>query len=235
MTAVEVHSIIRALLVERGDRATAEAQERYMKGVVRFHGLKTPVLRALLKENAVLWKPLSDEAKIELSWLLLRSEWFEEKDWGISILKTVKALDESWLARLEAEFDGIVNGWATCDGLCGSVLRSMLGRPELRRRIVSWKDSASPWLQRASAVAFVNEAKTGLYNAEILEVCGTTVRNRHRFVQLGTGWVLRELSLADRGLVNGFVREHRRQFIPEGLRYALEKHPADERAALTAL
>lgn len=162
-----------------------------MKGVVKFHGLKVPVLPALLKEQAPLWK-------------------------------------------LEDEFDGIVNGWATCDGLCGSVLRPLLPRPELRRRIVSWKDAASPWLQRAAAVTFVNEAKTGLYNAEILEVCRTTVRNPHRFVQLGTGWVLRELSLADRGLVNAFIREHRRGFISEGLRYALEKHPADERAALTA-
>jgi 3-methyladenine DNA glycosylase AlkD len=235
MTSIEIHSAIHALLVERGDRATAEAQERYMKGVVRFHGLKTPVLRALLKEQASLWKPLSAEAKIDLGWPLLRSEWFEEKDWGISILKTVKTLDDAWLARLEGEFDSIVNGWATCDGLCGSVVRPMLVRPELRRRIVSWKDAPSPWLQRAAAVAFVNEAKTGLYNTEILEVCRTTVRNPHRFVQLGTGWVLRELSLADRELVNVFVREHRRDFIPEGLRYALEKHPAGERAALTAL
>ena len=206
-----------------------------MKGAVRFHGLKTPALRALVKERSPLWKPLRDEAKTELGWLLLASPWFEEKDWGISVLKTVKTLDEAWLARLEGEFDRIVGGWAACDGLCGALLRPMLPRIELRRRIVSWRNAASPWLQRAAAVVFVNDAKTGLYTSEILEVCGTTVRNPHRFVQLGTGWALRELSLADRGLVNRFIREHRRDFIPEGLRYALEKHPADERTALTAL
>lgn len=225
-----VHTHIVQVLQRAGDAAVAEGQVRYMKGAAQFYGIKTPALRALFKANAGLWKPWPVAAKVALSWALLRSDYFEEKDWGIALLRTVRtSLDQPWLEQIEREFPTLVASWATCDALCSGVFRALLPRTELRRRIISWKDSPSPWLQRAAALAFINEARHGLYNADILEVCETTVRNPHRFVQLGTGWVLRELSLADRAAVTDFLVLHHSLISAEGLRYALEKYPEPER------
>lgn len=50
------------------------------------------------------------------------------------------------------------------------------------------------------------------------------------FVQLGTGWVLRELSLSDKNRVVEFIKENYDFFSREGLRYALEK--MDEKTRL---
>jgi 3-methyladenine DNA glycosylase AlkD len=60
----------------------------------------------------------------------------------------------------------------------------------------AWKDSTNVWKQRAACVSFVKLARHGKFNDDILGICAQTVRNPYRFVQLGTGWVLRELWLA---------------------------------------
>jgi hypothetical protein len=51
------------------------------------------------------------------------------------------------------------------------------------------------------------------------------VRNRDRFVQLGMGWVLRELFLADRKATLGFLGRHSARINGEALRYTIEKMP----------
>jgi 3-methyladenine DNA glycosylase AlkD len=51
------------------------------------------------------------------------------------------------------------------------------------------------------------------------------VKNPERFVQLGTGWALRELWLAEPRKVRAFLRDHYPHFSREGLRYAIEKMP----------
>jgi hypothetical protein len=52
------------------------------------------------------------------------------------------------------------------------------------------------------------------------------------FVQLGTGWVLRELSRADLEGVIEFIKEHYEKFSREGLRYAIEKMDSKTRTIL---
>lgn len=115
------------------------------------------------------------------------------------------------------------------------MLRLVLRRDaDARRCIVAWSRARNPWQQRASAVAFVNEARHGRYNPEILSVCRNLVGNPDRFVQLGMGWVLRELFLADRQAVMAFIDRHRSGISREGLRYAMEKMPVATRKRLLA-
>jgi len=67
------------------------------------------------------------------------------------------------------------------------------------------------------------------YNDEIIKICSTCVKNPERFVQLGVGWVLRELSLANLELVNEFLTDNFEYFSREGLRYAIEKMTAKDK------
>lgn len=55
-----------------------------------------------------------------------------------------------------------------------------------------------------------------------------------RFVQLGVGWVLRELSLADLKLVTKFIEKNKRHFSREGLRYATEKMSKRDKESILA-
>lgn len=42
-------------------------------------------------------------------------------------------------------------------------------------------------------------------------------------MQLGCGWMLRQLSVVDTDLVVDFIKQNYKQFTREGLRYAIEK------------
>lgn len=233
----KLHKSIVSVLKTRGNPEIAVAQEKYMKGVLSFYGIKAPEARILYRELKPLWENCDIEIQIALSWKLLESSFFEEKDLAVCILakclkKCSQNLDISWMHELESRFASIVTGWATCDSLCSQVFRPMLTNKSLRKKIVSWKSAENPWLQRASCVSFVNEARHGNYTDDILKVCHSTILNSHRFVQLGTGWVLRELSLVDIEIVTDFILQHKSRFIAEGLRYAVEKFPVDRKKSL---
>lgn len=89
--------------------------------------------------------------------------------------------------------------------------------------VQSWCRSSNDWKQRASCVSFVCLARHGDYNEVILDIAKRVIQNPERFPQLGVGWVLRELSLADESAVVTFIKENYGEFTREGLRYAIEK------------
>jgi hypothetical protein len=71
----------------------------------------------------------------------------------------------------------------------------------------------------------VNLARYGNVIAEVLQACKITIKNPERFAQLGAGWVLRELWLAESSTVEAFIKEHHQRVSREGLRYGIEKMP----------
>ncbi len=108
----------------------------------------------------------------------------------------------------------------------GRLLRPLVAAdPRACRRIVGWSRARSTWRQRAAAVAFVSLAHRGQHDREILTVCPRIVRTDERFVQLGMGWVLRELWRASPDAVVAFLGTHRARIRREALRYAVEKMP----------
>jgi 3-methyladenine DNA glycosylase AlkD len=66
----------------------------------------------------------------------------------------------------------------------------------------------------------------------LLDICAVTVACPERFAQTGTGWVLREVSVAERERVLAFVEQHLPLFSKEGLRYTLAKVPKDRQREL---
>ena len=105
---------------------------------------------------------------------------------------------------------------------------------------MDWRDANNLWQRRAAGVAFISLAKHGDDNFPgfvemMLETCAVTIYSAERFAQTGTGWVLRELSVADCDSVARFIEQHAALFSAEGMRYATEKMPEYMSAKLREL
>eukprot|EP01116_Phalansterium_solitarium_P022973 TRINITY_DN7811_c0_g1_i3.p1 TRINITY_DN7811_c0_g1~~TRINITY_DN7811_c0_g1_i3.p1 ORF type:complete len:305 (-),score=48.90 TRINITY_DN7811_c0_g1_i3:266-1180(-) len=220
-------SKIRAALVAGGNQSTAIAKATYFKNVCQFHGLKAPELQQVLDSFKDDVKGLQLQDAFRLASDFISSLYHEEKLTAVTLLKLhLKHLDSSHLPVLEDFFlKNHVYDWATCDTLCGTLIHDIIKRhpADATRTLLRWKDSENIWQKRASCVSFVKLARHGQFNETIFDICRTTVQHPERFVQLGTGWVLRELSLADRPAVVAFIERHYDNFSREGLRYAIEK------------
>jgi 3-methyladenine DNA glycosylase AlkD len=224
---------VRSSLSDAADPKVKASYEWYLKQAVRFIGVRSPGVRRIYRELLPTLTTHTSENLFAEAQALLISPFAEEKQIAILLLaRAARTPPSNFVRRLEPVFDDAVHEWATCDGVCGSVLRTLLRDAAMRKRIVSWSRSSNQWRQRAAAVAFVNEARHGQYDDTIIGICERIVTNPERFVQLGMGWVLRELSLSDRARVLGFLRDHYASISREGLRYAIEKLPAALQATL---
>jgi 3-methyladenine DNA glycosylase AlkD len=228
-----VSSIARRLRAAADPKAKA-AYEWYFRGEVDFLGVRTPNVRAIFRETVPTIAQYPVSQAIDDAFVLLRSRYAEEKHMAILLVhKYRRELPADFIKRLEPVFDAGVREWGTCDGISARVLRHLVLRSVAdRRRVVSWSRSGNPWRQRASAVAFVNEARHGEHTTDIIRVSERLVKNSHRFVQLGMGWVLRELWLAEPSVVVAFLRAHHSSISREGLRYAIEKMPPAQQQRL---
>jgi 3-methyladenine DNA glycosylase AlkD len=221
---------VRALLQERARPEVKAASEKYFLGAVPFLGVKKAGVKEVMREVRAQLKGASPETLETEGFALLLREHSEEQHVGVELLeRRVRHADAGFLSRLEPVFDDAVKDWSLADAIAGHVLRPLLDDPEKREQIVGWSRAKPFWRRRVSAVAFVNEAKHGALNRDILRVCEALAGSPERFVQLGLGWLLRELGVADREAMLRFIRSHARGIQREGLRYALEKLPAAER------
>jgi len=212
-------------VTKAGDPKISLGQEKYFKQVLKFRGVKTPQLDKIFKEYTDKIKELDVEDAIELATNFLSSKYGEDKQIGVNILKSrLKSLEKSHLKHFEKIFDTHVYDWGTCDGFSSKVLCEMIKIDKsVAKEVHQWQHSECIWRKRASCVSFVKIARFGKFNKEIIEICSTCVKSNERFVQLGVGWVLRELSLTDLGLVEKFIKKNYHHFSREGLRYAVEK------------
>ena len=241
--------MINSLLQRLEARATLKTKnwwEKYLKQAIPFRGVKMGDIRSALHDWLAadrIGERLTAEEQVTLALSLLRQEYADDKLAGILYLQEellpAGALD--WprdLPRFAALFqDGYIFDWNTCDWFCVKVLGPLVERygEPCARGLAEWRQADNLWQRRAAGVAFVNLAKHGDRNFPgfvdlLLDICAVTVQSPERFAQTGTGWVLRELSLADQARVLNFVEEYYDCFSREGLRYALEKMPAEVKA-----
>lgn len=87
-----------------------------------------------------------------------------------------------------------------------------------------WAKHDNLWIRRCSCVGFVTIIKKHPVDMELLyEICSENIKHEERFNQLGTTWLLREMSVKDRIGVISFINENIKLFSAEGLRNATEK------------
>ncbi len=220
---------------QAGDPVRKKGQEDYFKDVLSFYGIKTPVLKSLFNSwYKTEFKGKDLKTHIALSQAFFSSRFGEEKYTAIMLLtKCLKHLTRAHVPVLAKIIDKHVFDWASCDGLAGKVLCEMIKLDTgIARAIYPWRLAKNPWRKRACSVAFVKIARHGRYNELIYNIVTDCVKCPDRFVQLGVGWVLRELSIADKNLVVHFIKTNYEKFSREGLRYAIEKMGPNVRQAI---
>eukprot|EP01125_Pyxidicula_operculata_P007364 TRINITY_DN2506_c0_g1_i1.p1 TRINITY_DN2506_c0_g1~~TRINITY_DN2506_c0_g1_i1.p1 ORF type:complete len:248 (+),score=22.29 TRINITY_DN2506_c0_g1_i1:30-773(+) len=226
---------VRLLIRKNQNQTVALQREKYMKNVISFYGLSSPELNKLF---VPFYKSsLQDESletKIEVATKLLSSTYGEEKEFGCKILgKNWKHFSLDHVPTFKNIFVSSVYDWSTCDRFSSMVLGEMIKKDSTYvKPIVEWKDSDNLWVKRASCVSFLKVARKGLYKNEVLSICSTCVKSPERFVQLGNGWVLRDLSIKHLNSVVKFIESNYEDFSREGLRYAIEKMEPDMRKRL---
>jgi 3-methyladenine DNA glycosylase AlkD len=203
---------------------------RYFRHLHPFYGIKAGDLRQLIRkvqeEHCSEWtaSSLMDTAET-----LLGEEYGEKKMLGVYLLGVPYNLKKIQQVPTIIDIFGgyieeYVNDWATCDNLSSQVVRHVLtAKPEHIPKVQAWSTSSNDWKQRASCVSFLSHARHGTHNEIILDIATRVIQNRNRFPQLGVGWMLRDLTLADEDAVVEFIKEHYTEFTREGLRYAIEK------------
>jgi len=220
----------------------AKQMERYMKNIYPFYGIKSPELRLMIKQVQVQYKSQwTSKILLATSEELLSSNYGDKKMLGVYLLGVPSNLKliqcEPYIIETLGTFiDNYVNDWATCDGLSSQVLRKLTALDDktnnstnhsnerFATKVQSWcKSTNGDWKQRSSCISFVCLARHGNYNDIILNIATNVIQNQNRFPQLGVGWVLRELSVADEDVVVSFIKNHYTEFTREGLWYAIEK------------
>ena len=222
--------------------------EKYLKGAAEFRGVKTADIRATLHDwlnTYQITTNLSVGKQKALAVRLIQQLHTEDKLAGMLYLQEVlipqQQVDyQTDLPQFTALFaEGHLADWNSCDWFCVRVLGPLVqqqGEP-CARAIADWQTADTLWQRRAAGVAFVNLAKAGEANFPgftemVLGICATTIQDPARFAQTGTGWVLRELSVADQPAVITFIETNLVHFSAEGLRYATEKLPPARKAVL---
>jgi 3-methyladenine DNA glycosylase AlkD len=252
-----VFSKIVSTLKANANAERSKSQTKYMKNICAFHGLTSPEVNSQFKSlQGEILKSIPeslDQTEFATKYLL-RSNYSEEKSFGILLLiNRVKSLKKNGTdgenivdeilssVKTVLDEDKFVT-WGTVDSLSSQVLCELIKKrgKSVAEKVSKWSydKDASLWRLRSSCVTFVKIARHGEYNDSILAQCKHILTGRddklsqERFVQLGLGWVLRELSLHDLEAVVTFLKEHYELMSREGLRYAIEKMDGTMRTKL---
>ncbi|KAL7721316.1 DNA alkylation repair enzyme [Entamoeba marina] len=161
----------------------------------------------------------------------------EEKRIGIlTIVKNLDSLTIAYLPDFVRIIDNYVPDWTTCDSFSNKVLGPLVKKSDdFAHKISLWKDSGKVWRMRACCISFVNLAKVGAMTELSFEICAHCLRSSERFVQLGVGCLLREMSLMFSENVVEFITQNFRYFSREGLRYSIDKLNSDVRKKILSL
>ncbi|CAK57503.1 unnamed protein product (macronuclear) [Paramecium tetraurelia] len=215
---------IQKAMIEIANPKKGKEISSYMKNVLPFRGLQQPEITKVFNSFKDQIKQLEDDQKYEIADFLMRQEYGEDKKIALMIAEKMKfnlqriKLTEKWF------IDGHIKEWATADTYCGRVLKQFVIEKENAKLMLDWAKHENLWMRRSSCVGFVTLARKKVCDMNLLfEICQENIVHQERFNQLGTGWLLREMSLVDLKGVIEFIEKNIKYFSSEGLRYAYEK------------
>lgn len=225
----EILSAVREELLQNVDEKTRDSAQRFFKEEVKFHGVKSAVVRNIAKKYFRDIKGNGKQETFSLCEKLLESDYGEEAfiafEWAYSIRKDYEPADflvfERWVQKY-------VNNWAKCDTLCNHAVGSFIEKyPEYIKNLKNWARSDNRWLRRASAVTLILPARKGMFLEDIFEISDILLKDGDDLVQKGYGWMLKEASKSHQDEVFDYIMAKKAEMPRIALRYAIEKMPKD--------
>lgn len=192
----------------------AEVRKIAKKGLRQLVGISKQDLFGLCEE---LWKTgYLEEAFIACFWAESQQKQYEPNDFTVF---------ERWVHNY-------LTNWADCDTLCNHTLGSFIMKyPHYLEELKQWTSSTNRWVKRAAAVTLIIPARKGLFLDAVFEIADRLLLDEDDLVQKGYGWMLKAASEAHQEEVFQYVMRHKAVMPRTALRYAIEKMPANLKAA----
>ena len=222
-------------LQRASDQKTKSWFENYLRNVISYRGVKTPLIHKIL----VQWRideglnHLSFQNQFKVACNLIQQKKAEDKFAGIIYIQ--KYLYREMKAKtLLKKFDRLYKencfwDWCTTDWFCVRVLDPMiiLHGKDVAESIADWRKKKDLWQRRSSIVSFRGAVKEKKYHGFMKKVIADLVNEQDRFIQTGIGWVLSDLSKFYPEVAEKMVEKYFKFLLPEVIRRHtkyLQKH-----------
>ena len=198
------------------DPGTKTWFENYLKQVVGYRGVKTPVVARIVAE----WRSehrlerLPDEDQLALARSLIEESLAEDKFAGILYMQKYLARrlqPDRLLAVAEGLFAaGAFFDWSTSDWFSVRVLGPLIrrGGTEAAERIAGWRTAEDLWQRRAAIVPFRAVVRDKSYHPVIGATVAALAGERERFIQTGIGCVVSNMAKVHPRVAATLVERH---------------------------
>jgi 3-methyladenine DNA glycosylase AlkD len=184
---------------------TAAAQQRYMRNLFPFLGIKTPLKNQIIKEHFYTFhKPKKENINdyVKFLWNLPEREYVYA---AFSILENKrKKLDESDLDLLEMMIS-TKSWWDSVDGCIHFTGPFFKQHPHLTESVTErWVQSDNIWFQRSALLFQLQYAKTTNFDL-LSKYIHKLSKSDEFFIRKAIGWSLRQYSKYEPEIVEDFV------------------------------
>jgi 3-methyladenine DNA glycosylase AlkD len=217
---------LRKALQQAGDVTKAPVMQAYMKSVMPYHGVPTPLLRRICKATFadVPFLDASDwQAQVLDLWRGARFR--EERYAALYLAGDQRGQRFQTMSAMKMYEELIVTGawWDYVDHLASHRMGRILKEypVPMRRKMLSWSKSANLWKRRTAILCqlrFKEETDLDLLYACIEPSLGS----REFFLQKAIGWGLREYAWTDGAAIKGYVQRNRARLSALSCREALK-------------
>lgn len=224
-----------ALLRRKADKARAASYQRYFKEGVDFFGLDTEGARQvktdLLSRVEGTWT--ADDA-VQFCNAMVRDKHMESRGTGYQVVAHFVAdAQPELLAHIKRWLEDFCGNWGLVDNLAPSVLAPLLDRhTELIPEVVAWTASASMWVRRGAAVAFVPLVRKKKHLATAYRIATRLLGDSEDLLHKAVGWLLREAGKTDMARLEKYLLSKGPKIPRTTVRYAIERFPKEERKRL---
>jgi 3-methyladenine DNA glycosylase AlkD len=217
---------LRKALRRAGDPVKARGMQAYMKSVMPYHGVPTPLLRRICKATfADLQFAAASHWRAQILDLWRDARFREERYAALNL-----AGDKRWqpfqtLAAMKMYEEMIVAGawWDYVDDIASHRVGPLLKHypVPMRRKMLSWSKSDNMWKRRTTIICQLGfKSETDL---ELLYACiNPSLGSREFFLQKAIGWALRQYAWTDGAEIRKYVRLNRARLSNLSCREALK-------------
>ncbi|MFC1733057.1 DNA alkylation repair protein [candidate division KSB1 bacterium] len=212
MAYQEIHKFLKS----KANKKRSAIEKKYLKTSLKLYGTGIPAPRKAVK--------LGTPKDIPLLWL---SGVFEEMACAIFL---VEPKVENW--DMLKSFLKDVDNWALSDWICSVLAEILAKNPKKYDDLMKWTSSKNPWLRRAAAVTLAVGVKKGVkipLNKQ-LKLSDKLMLDDHYFVQMGVGWMLRDLAIKHKNAILARLRKWKGKSSQVIIRRTVERVNKKERS-----